>query len=103
MLRCLAAGSKQFLLSAFWEYVLLLEICQRMIEKDRDVHKRNHTLYEPYQRLVKYYRAETSTVGISFSDRLYDLRRLTGLMDKLGASNVTMQVNPVFWHGLEMT
>jgi hypothetical protein len=73
VLRCLAAGSKQFLLSAFWEYVLLLEICQRMIEKDRDVHKRNHKLYEPYQRLLTYYRAETSTVGISFSDRLIRL------------------------------
>ena len=43
VLRCLAAGSKLFLLSAFWEYVLLLEICQRIIEKDREVHKRNHT------------------------------------------------------------
>ena len=73
VLRCLAAGSKQFLLSAFWEYVLLLEICQKMIEKDREVHKRNHTLYEPYQRLIRYYRAETSTVGISFSDRLVRL------------------------------
>jgi hypothetical protein len=73
VLRCLAAGSKQFLLSAFWEYVLLLEICQKIIEKDQDVHKRNHTLFEPYQRLLKFYRTETSTEGISFSGRLIRL------------------------------
>lgn len=73
VLRWLAAGSKEFLLSAFWEYVLLLEICGKLLEKDQDVHKRNHLLFEPYQRLLKFYREETSTVGISFSDRLLRL------------------------------
>src|SRR4029077_10423987 len=84
VLRCLAAGSKQFLLSAFWEYVLLLEICQKIIEKDHDVHKRNHTLFEPYQRLLKYYRAETSTEGISFS------ARLTRLVERISTQYATM-------------
>lgn len=73
VLHWLAAGSKQFLLQAFWEYVLLLELCQKIIEKDQDVHKRNHSLFEPYQRLLRFYRLETSTVGISFSDRLVRL------------------------------
>ncbi len=73
VLRWLAAGSKEFLLSAFWEYVLLLEICGKLLEKDQDVHKRNHLLFDPYQRLLKFYRDETSTVGISFSDRLLRL------------------------------
>ncbi|MEY9392725.1 hypothetical protein ABIF93_011046 [Bradyrhizobium japonicum] len=73
VLRWLAAGSKEFLLSAFWEYVLLLEICGKLLEKDEDVHKRNHKLFEPYQRLMKFYREETSTAGISFSDRLLRL------------------------------
>jgi hypothetical protein len=84
VLRYLAAGSKQFLLAAFWEYVLLLEICQKIIEKDQDVHKRNHTLFEPYQRLLKFYRQETSTVGISFSDRL--VRLIERLHAKYAAS-----------------
>jgi hypothetical protein len=73
VLRWLAAGSKEFLLAAFWEYVLLLEICGKLLEKDQDVHKRNHLLFEPYQRLLKFYREETSTAGISFSDRLLRL------------------------------
>jgi hypothetical protein len=73
VLRCLNAGSKEALLSAFWEYVLLLEICGRIIDKDREMHKRDHKLFEPYQRLLGFYRNETSSVGISFSDRLLKL------------------------------
>ena len=47
VLRCLNAGSKEALLSAFWEYVLLLEICGKIIDKDRDLHKRDHKIFEP--------------------------------------------------------
>jgi hypothetical protein len=49
VLQWLAAGSKEFLLTAFWEYVLLLEISGKILEKDQDVHKRNHKLFELYQ------------------------------------------------------
>jgi hypothetical protein len=73
VLRWLNAGSKEFLLSAFWEYVLLLEICTKIIDRDRELHKRDHKLFEPYQRLLGYYKAETSTSGTSFSDRLLRL------------------------------
>ncbi|WP_342111975.1 P-loop ATPase, Sll1717 family [Methylobacterium sp. SI9] len=73
ILTFLASGSKEFLLSAFWEYVLLLEISAKIIEKDQEVHKRNHLLYEPYQRLLGYFRAEPVTEGIDFSDRLIRL------------------------------
>jgi hypothetical protein len=73
VLGCLNAGSKEFLLSAFWEYVLLLEICSKIIDRDRDLHKRDHKLFEPYQQLLAYYRAETSSAGVSFSDRLLRL------------------------------
>jgi hypothetical protein len=73
VLRCLNAGSKEALLSAFWEYVLLLEICGRVIDKDRELHKRDHKIFEPYQRLLKFYRDETSSVGVSISDRLLRL------------------------------
>jgi hypothetical protein len=58
VLDCLAAGSKEFLLSSFWEYVLLLEIAQKLVDKDADVHKRNHNLFEPYQRLLAAVRVE---------------------------------------------
>lgn len=73
VLQALAAGSKEFLLSAFWEYVLLLEVCAKILEKDQDIHKRNHKLFEPYQRLLAVFRADPVTEGASFSDRLLKL------------------------------
>lgn len=70
VLDCLAEGSKDALLTAFWEYVLLLETCSKMLEKDRDVHKRDHTLFESYQRLLAAFVHETAMEGVDFSDRL---------------------------------
>lgn len=70
VLTCLAAGSKEFLLSAFWEYVLLLEVCSKILDKDIDVHKRNHKLFEPYQRLLKYYKEDGVSEALDFSERL---------------------------------
>ena len=70
VLDSLAAGSKEFLLSAFWEYVLLLEVAGKMIDRDRDVYMRNHKLFESYLKLQSLFESETSTVGIDFSDRL---------------------------------
>jgi hypothetical protein len=63
---------------------LLLEICGKIIDKDRDLYKRDHKIFEPYQRLLKFYRSETSSVGISFSDRL--LRLIERVADNYAAS-----------------
>jgi hypothetical protein len=70
VLQWLAAGSKEFLLTAFWEYVLLLEISGKILEKDQDVHKRNHKLFELYQILLAIFNTELSTSSVDFSDRL---------------------------------
>ena len=48
----------------------MLEIAQKLLEKDADVHKRNHTLFEPYQLLLAAFRAESPNSGVDFSDRL---------------------------------
>lgn len=73
VLQCLSAGTKEHLLSAFWEYVILLEICSKILDKDKDVHKRDHRLFDPYQRLLKFYREETASTGTHFSERLSKL------------------------------
>lgn len=80
VLVCLAEGSKTYLLTAFWEYVLLLEICSKMLDKDREVHKRDHTLFEPYQRLLAAFVRETAMEGVDFSDRLN--RLIDGISDR---------------------
>ena len=58
---------------AFWEYVLLLEICYKILEKDREQHKRDHQLFEPYRKLAELYHAEGYETEGDFSERMGSL------------------------------
>src|SRR5205085_914189 len=44
----LEEGTKEHTITAFWEYLLLLEMCHKLLEKDHEVHMRNGRLFEPY-------------------------------------------------------
>ncbi|MDR4459783.1 MAG: type IV secretory system conjugative DNA transfer family protein [Nitrospirales bacterium] len=69
----LSAGAQQHLITALWEYVLLLEVTYKVLEKDREVHLRNHTLTAPYQALRDFYgHTELSQEG-DFRERLTKL------------------------------
>ena len=35
-------GSRQHLITAFWEYLILLEVAYKLLEKDQYTHKHNH-------------------------------------------------------------
>lgn len=70
VLQLMAAGTVEHTITAFWEYLLLLEICHKLLEKDRDVHKRDHRLFEPYQRLLAVYQSDTYVGEGDFSERL---------------------------------
>ena len=60
--------------TAFWEYVLLLEVCYKVLEKDRRRHVSDHTLYEPYQQLSANYLRDQLTGGdADFSERMLRL------------------------------
>lgn len=68
----LAEGARTHLIVAFFEYVFYLEICYKLLEKDRDRHTRDARLYEPYLQLQAEY--ETSDAGEGdFSERLNSL------------------------------
>jgi hypothetical protein len=70
----LAEGAKTHLITAFFEYVLYLEICYKVLEKDKDRHTRDGRLYEPYRRLLDAYQAGDAGEG-DFSERLLSLSR----------------------------
>ena len=70
ILRFLEEGTFQHTIMAFWEYVLLLEICYKILEKDRETHLRDHDLYEPYRKLTTLYHAEGYTTEGDFSERM---------------------------------
>ena len=71
-------GARQHLITAFWEYLLLLEITYKVLEKDKTYHLHNHTLTEKYFVLRETYGDEKLTTRGDFSERLVELSdRLT--------------------------
>lgn len=70
MLSFLEEGTFQHTVTAFWEYVLLLEICYKILEKDKKRHLTDHLLYEPYRQIVDLYDTGKYHSEGDFSERL---------------------------------
>lgn len=77
ILSFLEEGTFQHTIMAFWEYVLLLEICYKILEKDREQHMHDYTLYEPYRALADLYHSEGYETEGDFSERM------SALMEKI--------------------
>lgn len=73
VLDLLAEAVKEHVAKAFWEYLLLLEIAYKLLEKDREKHISDHTLYEPYQKLAEAYKTHYRRGEYDFSERMLDL------------------------------
>ncbi|KVZ35447.1 P-loop ATPase, Sll1717 family [Burkholderia ubonensis] len=73
ILSFLTEGSRQHLVTAFWEYLLLLEVAYKVLEKDRITHKHNHDLFDKYVRLESAYKVENFSTEGDFSERLLSL------------------------------
>ena len=73
VLNLLSEAVKEHAATAFWEYVLYLELCYKILDKDREVHVRNHELYEPYKKLEKLYRNDIFIEEADFSERMLKL------------------------------
>jgi hypothetical protein len=66
----LSEGAKGHLITAFWEYLLYSEICNKILEKDKEKHMRDQTLYQGYRALVEICRASPNMAEKDFSERL---------------------------------
>lgn len=73
ILHFLEEGTFQHTIMAFWEYVLLLEICYKILEKDRVSHIHDHSLYDSYQELAELYHADGYATEGDFSERMSSL------------------------------
>lgn len=69
----ISAGSFEHTVMVIWEYVLLLEICHKILENDRQLHTRDHRLYEPYRKLHDLYRQEGYDTEGDFNERMSQL------------------------------
>jgi hypothetical protein len=70
VLKYLGKGSLEHTITAFWEYLLLLEICYKLLEKDRVPHTRDYRLLQPYRKLAAIYDSDRYVTEGDFSERL---------------------------------
>lgn len=78
ILEFLTEGARQHLITAFWEYLILLEVTYKLLEKDSEIHRRDHNLFQPYLDLRAAYDVDDFSSTGDFSERLLNLsQRLT--------------------------
>jgi hypothetical protein len=64
---------KEHISTAFWEYLLLLEICHKLLQNDRVLHTRDQKLYSLYRNLANIYGEDNFDEDVDFSERMYQL------------------------------
>lgn len=70
VLDLLSLGTIEHTITAFWEYLLLLELCHKLLEKDRGRHVRDHHLYAAYRRLADTFGDDQYIGEGDFSERM---------------------------------
>lgn len=66
----LEEGTFQHTIMAFWEYLLLLEVTNKILQMDKSRHYSQDNLKEPYSKLEAAYKAESYTNSGDFSERM---------------------------------
>jgi hypothetical protein len=89
----LEVGTREHTITAFWEYLLLLELCQKLLEKDRTRHLHDHTLRGLYQTLEATYRNDPFIAEGDFAERLLRLidaitERFASLQERVATDEV---------------
>jgi hypothetical protein len=73
VLKFLSNSVQEYVATAFWEYLLLLEICHKLLQKDKTVYTRDGSLNTLYRKLQNIYQEENLDEEIDFSERMYQL------------------------------
>jgi len=74
----LEEGTKEHTITAFWEYLILLEICHKLLQNDKDRHLHDHRLYGLYQTLAATYESDEYVSEGDFSERMLSItQRIT--------------------------
>lgn len=69
----LGEGTKEHTIVAFWEYLILIEICHKLLRDDIRKHLVNHQLYEPYRKLEETFGLHKIAREGDFAERLLSL------------------------------
>lgn len=87
VLSLLQVGTYEHTLVAFWEYILLLEVCYKLLEKDQFVYMHDPRLMELYLKLQDLYKVDDYSSEGDFSERISCLiesisEKLKNVIDK---------------------
>ena len=74
----LSEGAREHLITAFWEYLIYLEIAHKLLEKDQHSYRYTEDIHAAYTRLRDTYSSEGLSAKGDFSERLSTLVRLLG-------------------------
>lgn len=91
----LEEGTREHTITAFWEYLLLLEICYKILENDRLIYLRNHILFQPYQELAATYASDPFIAEGDFAERMLRLtqRIADDFYEKKGDNNAKQRLS----------
>lgn len=70
VLSYLAEGAQSHLITALWEYIILMEICYKILEKDKKFHYRDVKLKRLYDDLESSFGSDSLGEAADFSERL---------------------------------
>lgn len=97
VLSLLQEGTYEHTLVAFWEYILLLEICYKLLEKDQPIYFKDPRLTEIYTKLEKLYKNENYSSEGDFSERVSRLiesisKKLKSTIDREKTSKLSSAI-----------
>lgn len=108
VMNALGESAQEHVAAAFWESVLLLELCHKLLESDESLHLIDHNLFEPYKRLLALYEGESRVGEGDFSERMmriveriirtFAMRNESGTSPVLSTSNDVAML--VFQHDI---
>lgn len=97
ILRELTPGLRQHVLTAFWDYLLLMEIAHKIITEEGRYKYRDDTIKAAYEAVAQAYSGNSRLEEADFSERLLQLiddisERRKGLTDISGTTDVTQMI-----------
>ncbi len=94
VLKMLDRGTLEHTVTAFWEYVLLIEVCVKIIREERKYHEYDYKITKTYDEMYNRYSKDVFISEGDFAERLLKLtKNLEVNYSGLGKSGIDVTLN----------